>query len=379
MIKKPLNIKRWILLGDIHFGVHANSHEWQEIIISYFKDFFIPWLRANVREGDVLGQLGDIVDSGEYMKTEINDGMMDIFEELASILPIVSYVGNHDIYLKYSNEINSVRHLKYIDNIAIYTKGEQLTDAFGHTYFVMPWNSTCEKEREEIEKDNSDYCFAHTFMYGFWYNGQYAPYHIPNTKAKANYIEDFKKYKKVISGHIHAPQEKDNVIFLGAICHFNNTDIGTNQRRFGVFDCETEEMEYVYNTISPEFKKITFNKFVNMTTEEANIFVKNNYINVLCPLDVYRRLRIDDINKHLVGYREIKYKSIKEERLMEINEDVHGKDLNKMEQIDVYSKIPAYIDQLDKPDSIKLRAKTYLMAKYKEVEEKTKLAEIELT
>ena len=56
---EEIQYKRIFLLSDLHFGVRANSLEWLENQKSFFRNFYIPYLKNNVQEGDILFILGD--------------------------------------------------------------------------------------------------------------------------------------------------------------------------------------------------------------------------------------------------------------------------------------------------------------------------------
>ena len=58
-----LGAKRVWILGDLHFGVRANSVEWLDIQKDFFENTFIPILKRDVRPGDVLVQVGDTFDN----------------------------------------------------------------------------------------------------------------------------------------------------------------------------------------------------------------------------------------------------------------------------------------------------------------------------
>lgn len=49
-----INYNRIFLLSDTHFGVRANSLEWLDNQQRFFRDFYIPYLKENVRENDAL-------------------------------------------------------------------------------------------------------------------------------------------------------------------------------------------------------------------------------------------------------------------------------------------------------------------------------------
>ena len=60
-------------------------------------------------------------------------------KELRNILPIHMIVGNHDLFNKGTNEINSVRLFSYIsDNINVYEKTHTI-EISGKKLVLMPW------------------------------------------------------------------------------------------------------------------------------------------------------------------------------------------------------------------------------------------------
>jgi len=101
----------WIL-GDLHFGVRANSMEWLEIQKQFFEDVFLPNLRANVKPGDVLVQVGDTFDNRQSINIRVLNYAVTLFEELGKILPVHVICGNHDIWAKNSNGYQTYRSIK---------------------------------------------------------------------------------------------------------------------------------------------------------------------------------------------------------------------------------------------------------------------------
>ena len=92
---KSLTIKTTyaIFISDIHFGVRQNSEEWQENQKSYFYDWFLPMIKAFVQslkenEKAVLIGLGDIFDDRKSIDINVNNLAIDIFEDIAEVLPV---------------------------------------------------------------------------------------------------------------------------------------------------------------------------------------------------------------------------------------------------------------------------------------------------
>ena len=112
------------LIGDTHIalGYPNKSEKWLKIHIEYFKDFLIPLLKKNVKEGDIIVQLGDLFDNRDIIPINLLNYAMDQVEKIAKIAPFHIIVGNHDCWSKSSNEINTIRPFKYIPNVFIYDK-----------------------------------------------------------------------------------------------------------------------------------------------------------------------------------------------------------------------------------------------------------------
>jgi calcineurin-like phosphoesterase family protein len=60
----------WVL-GDLHFGVRANSIEWLDIQKDFFEEVFIPTLKKHVQPGDVLVQVGDTFDNRQSINIKV--------------------------------------------------------------------------------------------------------------------------------------------------------------------------------------------------------------------------------------------------------------------------------------------------------------------
>ncbi|MCK9446225.1 hypothetical protein M0Q50_04970 [bacterium] len=48
------NFNKIFLLSDTHLGVRTNSLEWIDNINQFFKNFYIPYLKENKKDGDIL-------------------------------------------------------------------------------------------------------------------------------------------------------------------------------------------------------------------------------------------------------------------------------------------------------------------------------------
>jgi DNA repair exonuclease SbcCD nuclease subunit len=201
------------MITDTHFGIYLNNlDKWLNMMESTFYEFVIPYLKENVKEGDVLIHLGDLFDNRTSLPIIVLNKVEKILRELAQILPVHIMVGNHDLWNKGSNEVNSVRLYGYIDNITVYEETTTL-DLGGQRIVLMPWVEKRLDMVNEIRSNQGDYLMCHSDLNG-------CKMHL-NSVAHRNAdkidVEDFKSYKRAFSGHIHLLQHNKNFTFIGSL------------------------------------------------------------------------------------------------------------------------------------------------------------------
>ncbi len=244
--------KKIFLIGDTHIGLgYPNTTDkWHKIHIEYFRDFLMPLLRREVRDGDIIVHLGDLFDNRNIIPINLLNYGMDIVEEISQIAPLHIIIGNHDLYSKSASEINSIRPFKYIPNVKIYDSPKVLK--FNNlNILMMPY---IEKRLDQIkvieENKNCDYLFCHSDLNGCKMHLSSAA-HRNNDKID---IENFKSFKKVRSGHIHLVQSNKAFTFVGSIFQMDRNDTG-DQKGIFVIDTEDDSEEFFPNKISPVFRK----------------------------------------------------------------------------------------------------------------------------
>ena len=87
------------MLTDTHFGIYLNNlDKWQNMMEDTFYSFVIPYLKKNVKEGDILIHLGDLFDNRNSLPIITINKVEKILTEISKILPVHIMVGNHDLY-----------------------------------------------------------------------------------------------------------------------------------------------------------------------------------------------------------------------------------------------------------------------------------------
>jgi DNA repair exonuclease SbcCD nuclease subunit len=240
------------MISDTHFGVHTNEFDkWQNMMESTFYNFVIPFLKKNVKKGDILIHLGDLFDNRTSIPIITLNKVEKILKEISNIIPIHIMVGNHDLFNKGTNEVNSVRLFSYMsDNIFVYEKTTTI-DYNGLKLVLMPWVEKRADMILEIDKNFGDYLFCHSDLNGCKMHLTSAAH---RNSDKIN-VGEFKKYKRVFSGHVHIRQIENNFEFIGSLYQMDRNDFG-DQKGITVLDLSTESTEFYPNTYSPVFKKI---------------------------------------------------------------------------------------------------------------------------
>jgi len=244
--------KKIFLIGDTHIGLgYPNTTDkWHKIHIEYFKDFLIPLLKKEVKEGDIIIHLGDLFDNRNIIPINLLNYGMDIVEEISKIAPLHIIIGNHDLYSKSASEINSVRPFKYIPNVKIYDSAKVL-NYNNLNILMMPYIEKRIDQIEIIENNKGcDYLFCHSDLNGCRMHLNSAA-HRNNDKIDIN---NFKSFRKVRSGHIHLVQNNSNFTFIGSIFQMDRNDTG-DQKGIFVINTDDDTEEFFPNKISPVFRK----------------------------------------------------------------------------------------------------------------------------
>jgi len=311
------------LLSDLHFGVRANSLEWIQNHMRYFREFYIPYLKKNKKDGDILFILGDWFDNRQLLDIYIMNNSIDIVMELASILPVYFLTGNHDIYKKYDTDVNSIRAFKYIPNVTIFEKPLIFTNG-NSKILILPWVGNKTIEENYAKNNNTEYVFAHTDITGFKYDNNR---HIHKGVNFAN----IKGIKRLFSGHIHKRQEYQQFIYIGSPYHTKRSDIN-NQKGVYNFNPNDNTYEFTPNTFSPLYQKIPLDTILELSLADTIKLFTNNYTDIIVP-DKY--IHLFNLTKFIDLLEDCKYKKIEtigerlnlDDELSEIAEGIDIKDI----------------------------------------------------
>jgi len=274
------------ILNDTHAGIRNSSDIFMDYQERFYNEVFFPHLLEN----DIkhILHLGDYYDNRKTVNFKALSHNRKIFLEpmrkhgiTMDIIP-----GNHDVYYKNTNELNSLKELQghYMNEVNLVLEPSVL-NYDGVKVALIPWIN---QENEEdtlkfLSKCKADIVGAHLELQGF-------------EMQKGMPCQDgmdkkhFDRFEMVLSGHFHAKSSQGNIHYLGSQMEFFWNDCN-DAKYFHVFDTETRELESIRNPITI-FEKIYYdhenmNKFKDLSYLD-NKFVKLIVVNKGDPYEFER-------------------------------------------------------------------------------------------
>lgn len=256
-----------LLIGDTHLGLgYPNSvDKWFKVHQEYFENFLIPLIENELTKDDIIIHLGDLFDHRSVVPINILNYTQSLLERMAKICQVHVIVGNHDLYTKSTNDINTVKLYRYIPNVFVY-ETPQVMEYMGKKILLLPWVEKRSNQIDYLKKfSGCDYLFCHSDLNG-------ARMHLTSVAHKNSDkidVEEFSGYKNVYSGHIHILQRNKNFTFVGNVFQMDRNDLG-NEKGIFILDVVTGEEKFVKNDVSPKFIKI-------YVKDESDIEKLDNY------------------------------------------------------------------------------------------------------
>jgi DNA repair exonuclease SbcCD nuclease subunit len=340
------NAKRVFFITDTHLGVRNSSNEWIDIMREYFHGWFIPLVKENYRPGDVLIHLGDVYDSRQSINIKVLNLGIDIFESLSDIFKDGIYViaGNHDLWGKTTNEINSLKSIKWVPNVNILEEPETLI--LGKKKFLMmPWRKDHATEEAFLDASKPhDYLCCHADIRGLKFN-RYV-----NVEEGAD-SQKFEKFKTVYSGHIHYAQVVKNIHMLGSPYELTRSDMG-NTKSVTLLDLTTGEEQKFVNDFSPKFKKFIFDQILEMTIDELEPEFRNNFVDIMIDPKMALKAPLNILTDSIGSQRKLGFHPYDPNQANKLSAQIYDTDGR---QFSVMDFVKEYINTMNYDDSTKER------------------------
>jgi UDP-2,3-diacylglucosamine pyrophosphatase LpxH len=302
------------LISDTHWSARKASKHLHDYFELFYKDVFFPALEKYKIE--TIVHMGDAFDNRKSIDFWGLHWTRRVVLDPLSKYQVHMIVGNHDIFLKNSTQINAPDLLlKDYPNIKTYSSPQ--TIQIGKTHIMMiPW--ICEENYhqtlDEIDRTKAKIVLGHLELQGFRVNRDLVMEHGIDP-------EIFNKFDRVFSGHYHTRSNNGKIYYLGNTYEMYWTDVD-DTRGFHIFDTETLELISVNNPY-----KLFYNIYYEDTPYQ--LFDASKYENKIVKVIVRKKSKPKQFEKFIdklysVGVQDLKIIEnfqIQENKEFEIEEE----------------------------------------------------------
>jgi DNA repair exonuclease SbcCD nuclease subunit len=261
------------LITDQHLDGRKGSVAFWEYFEKFYDEVFFPTLeKTGVK---TVIDLGDTFDNRKGIDFNVwNRVRQHYFQRLEDMGIFVHMIlGNHCVYYKNTNEINSPDLLlKDFTNIEIYSSPETV-NIDGTNILMMPWinSQNFEETMRHINDTSAEIAMGHLELNGFEVT--------PGMKMDHGMDPSiFKKFKQVFSGHFHHKSTKGNITYLGNPYQMYWNDY-KDERGFHLYEPKTNKLKRVKNPYEI-FKKIYYNDVDRDNSIDPSEYT-NTYVKVV--------------------------------------------------------------------------------------------------
>jgi predicted phosphodiesterase len=243
---------KFAVLNDTHCGIRNSSDIFIKYQEQFYNEVFFPYLLENDIKHIV--HLGDYYEHRRFINFKALNSNRKVFldklREYGISMDIVP--GNHDVYYKNTNELNSLNELMghYMNEVNI-IHDPAVMEYDGLKFGLVPWmNNENEKQcMDFLANCKADVIGGHFELIGFdMLRG------VPCTDGMKTDL--LQRFDVVMSGHYHCKSHQGNIHYLGSQMEFFWNDAG-DDKFFHIFDTNTRELTPVRNPLTL-FEKVYY-------------------------------------------------------------------------------------------------------------------------
>jgi DNA repair exonuclease SbcCD nuclease subunit len=321
---------RVAILTDTHFCARKSSRLFQDYFEQFYSNVFFPTLEQYGI--DTIIHMGDAFDSRKSIDFAGLDWTRKVVLEPISKYKVHLITGNHDVYFKNSNKVNSPELLlKDYENIKTYSEPTQVNIG-GLDILLLPWinSENQEKSFKMIKNTKAKVAMGHLELQGFRVN--------KNLVMEEHGLEAdiFSNFKKVFSGHYHTRSDNGTVFYLGNPYEIYWNDVN-DPRGFTIFDTETLEHFHIDNP---------YRMFYNIYYEDTSYqtFDVREYENKIVRVIVRKKSNIKQFERFIDKLYNANIAELKvvENFAIEVSEDFEA-----FESEDTISVLNRYIEEAE--------------------------------
>jgi predicted phosphodiesterase len=337
---------RVAILTDTHWGSRKGSKLFHDYFEQFYKNIFFPTLEQYGIETVI--HMGDAFDSRKSIDYQSLEWAKRVVFEPLKNYQVHLITGNHDVYFKNSNKVNSPELLlKDYRNIKTYSDPTEV-NIDGLNILLLPWinSENQDKSFKLIKNTKAKVAMGHLELQGFRVNKNLV---MDEHGLEANI---FKNFKKVFSGHYHTRSDNGTVFYLGNPYEMYWNDVN-DPRGFTIFDTETLEHFHIDNP---------YRMFYNIYYEDTNYqtFDTREYENKIVKVIVRKKTDTKKFEKFI---DKLYTSNIAELKIIENFDIQEPENFEAFENEDTISILNRYIEEaeinLDKSTIQKMMQEIY--------------------
>lgn len=274
------------IISDLHFGVRNSSSYFLDYQKSFFNDLFIPYIKKE--KPAFVFILGDVFENRKQLNVNTLNVAKNIMREITEVAPTYCLIGNHDVFYKNTNKINSIEPiLGDIPNFHIVSKPMELNHGLW-TLGLISWinSENSEEYLTWLNHTNADVIFGHFEINSFDMIKGIQCLH----GLEANIFE---RFDRVFSGHFHTRSSNGKITYVGNPYQTSWAEVDTIHG-FHMYDPQKDDLVFIPN---PNERFLVIHYQENLTEDELNGFVsisENKIVKVKVPLvQIVDKTKID--------------------------------------------------------------------------------------
>lgn len=271
------------IFTDIHFG-RKNASEVHNRDCLEFIEWFIMQCKKEEVDHIVFG--GDWFEHRDSISGRTlhysHEAMKRIKKELGH-LPFYFIVGNHDLVFRNNRDTFNTKIFEPFPNMVIVNENLSL-EIGGKKVLFCPFLFKNEYANQIKYINSHEIVYGHFEFKGFVVTG--------DTKTMDHGPEhtDFKKCKRIFTGHFHKRQNNSNVYYLGSTFPMDYSDANDTDRGMAIYTYDSDDLQYINWPDAPTYIRCTLSEVLKSPKK----FLRNK-ATVSCEADV--DLAYDEILK----------------------------------------------------------------------------------
>lgn len=261
------------IFSDLHVGVSSDSkirlnetRKCVDWIIKKFKEEYV----------DYIIFCGDLFNSRYSVNVNTLNNGIEIVEALSiNFEQVFLIVGNHDIYYKNSNEINSVSFLEKVsenDNVHVISNEPKFLNINDVKFGLYPWAYNIDDIKNIENFELPTFGFGHFELNGIELVGSIS------SGSKYNLKDMFALGKIIFSGHYHGNKvyktpgnDKNFLYMIGSPLQLDWGDYN-KEKKIVILDTDNEESKEYTNNVNARFEKVFYSDFIKEKYDSKQLY-----------------------------------------------------------------------------------------------------------